>query len=174
MQLHISGLGGRGRGFLGLGAASAQVTQKIASSQLDPKIYANWTPIPTNDPGYSKTHGAYFWGYRPPMICHNLNGVRGLGAAGDPSCPNGYTDQPPFSVIVAPPVATSCPTPAPCPPCARTPTVVTTAPIVATAPDTHGKYGMNLGLLLAGGLVAGGGYYGYKKGWFKKLFKKHR
>ncbi len=140
----------------------------FSSADLPTELWSAWQQIPGEQrdkhPGYVPGVDCYVWGYRPEdvedPVLFGVRGVYGLGALPRPFKVCAFrVDQP----CPACPPAPACPTPAPCPTCPSP----TTAPVQAPV-----KYGVNIGLLVAGALTAGVGYYGYKKGWFKKLGKK--
>jgi hypothetical protein len=183
MQLQISGLG---------------MTAPVSSTAYSEAVLLKWVVVPDAQKsfhaGYNPAQNAYYAGYRPPGKCNYLRGVSGLRGVGDPNCGEGWMTIPTFAIIsqsppvvlkpvIAPtavkpsaatcPVCPVCPTVKSCPVCPACGTQ-TPAASADTGLAAHSKYGMNIGLLLAAGLTAGGGYYAWKKGWFKKLAKKRR
>jgi hypothetical protein len=174
-------LGGRG---LGGGLGFTPGWGVISSNELPADLWRPWTVIPDDQrgahPGYNNQTGCYEFGFRPPDLPDTpLFGLRGLrGGLGNlpqafwvfvnskkvpcPTCPPQLTCPtcpkcPTCAAPIPPPACSSCPAPTECPEC-RTP--------IAVAPA---KFGVNIGLLVAGVLTAGTGYYGYRKGWFKRL-----
>lgn len=134
------------------------------SSELPRELWGNWRAIGKDHPGYVAALDCYIWGYRPHDVPDSP--LFGVGAAmrrfGVGALPG------PFKICrhnmecLIPP---ACP-PAQCPPCSElTPEC---PPCVQTPAAAPAKFGVNIGLLVAGALTAGVGYYGYKKGWFKR------
>lgn len=149
---------------------------KLSSSELPRELWQGWTQINKDHPGYVAGLDCYIWGYRPPDVAESpLFGVgsvmRRFGVGGLGALPG------PFNVCtfnkecLFPPAA-NCPAPAPCPGCPPVPEcseLTPECPPCATMPTiAPTKYGVNVGLLVAGALTAGVGYYGYRKGWFRK------
>jgi hypothetical protein len=136
----------------------------FSSAEVPQELWSNWPIIPDNQkdthPGYQKGLDCYYWGFRPPdlpeAVLFGVRGTRGLGALPAP-----------FRICsFRSPDCPGCPAPPPCPePSELTPECPPCAVVPAVAPA---KYGVNIGLLVAAGLTAGVGYYGYKKGWFKR------
>lgn len=155
----------------------------FSSAELPQELWKSWTVIPDDQrathPGYQAGLDCYYWTFRPPdlpdAVLYGVRGVFGLGGSlpapfkvcafrmPQPACP---TCPAPTVCPKPPPCPTPapCPTAAPCPTCPSCPACDCPAP-VAIAPT---KYGVNVGLLVAAGLTAGVGIYGYKKGWFKR------
>lgn len=143
----------------------------FSSSELPRELWQHWEVVPDaqkgSHAGYFAGADCYFWGYRPPDVDVVLLGVHGTFGVG-----KGLGALPsPFKICVwrkgdkpcpAPKPCPTCPTPAPCPPTPDCPPCDVTPAVAPT------KYGVNVGLLVAAGLTAGVGYYGYKKGWFKR------
>lgn len=129
-------------------AKSFVTANALTSNKLDASIIASWTPTAPGQPGYDTARKCYQWGYKPKPIQ-----LIGLGALWSGEvfniCPPGTCPPP-----------TMCPPP---PPCARGPEGFGPA-----EEGTLGKYGVQIGVLAAVALTGGVGYYGYKKGWFKK------
>lgn len=140
----------------------------FSSQELPQEMWQNWVQIPNeqraNHPGYVPALDCYYWGFRPPdvdVVLLGVHGVFGLGGKGLGALPN------PFKVctIRKPdpncPSCPACPAPTTCPDCpaCNCPKPVQVAP---------SKFGVNIGLLLAAGATAGLGYYGYRKGWFRR------
>jgi hypothetical protein len=157
---------------LHLGAIALNKQGFIASSDIPASVLNRWIVVPpdqrNNHPGYNPSSKCYCWGYRPPKF-----DLMGLGAAEGSILPS-------FSICTSGCNARACPTcpapkpAAPCPAC-PTPTACPTCPVCGghgMGEDEEGflsKYGITPGMLIAGVLTAGVGYYGYKKGWFKRL-----
>lgn len=142
----------------------------LRSQWLPSELIMRWTVVPDNEmensPGFDRWARCYKWGFRPPSRWSSLDGTP-LEAPPAPFyiCASATTCPPP-------PECPACQAPVPCPPQQSCPTCPP-APSCPTCPQaiptTAGsKYGVNLGLLVAGVLTAGTGYYGYKKGWFGK------
>lgn len=135
------------------------------STNLPAQLIASWTPIPdaqrATHPGYNRATACYAWGYRPPekMVSLEDNGPANI-SAGIPT----------FLVCAGSYGGSSCPT---CPTATQVDVVTPTTPVAAGG-DEPGLFGVNVGLLVAAVATGGVGYYGYKKGWFKKLFKRKR
>lgn len=145
----------------------------FSSDELPPELWAGWTVVPDDQrgshPGYVPEMNCYGWTFRPPDVADTvLFGVRGLhGGLGGLPAPfrvcKWRLDQPCPPGAPCPP-APACPPSQPCPPAPSR--ECPTCPKAALAPV---KFGVNIGLLVAGVLTTGVGYYGYKKGWFKRL-----
>lgn len=135
----------------------------ISSNLIDGDLIASWKPakMDGSDGGYDTQRKCFAWGRRPADAV--LFGVHGLGAPWSGGgefriCPPG-----------------TCPTPPParpCPPCALPPSSPADGglvpPTIGYDDGVLGKYGVQIGLLAAAVLTGGVGYYGYKKGWFKR------
>lgn len=140
-------------------------------------IAGTFQSVGKDHPGYDPVCDCYCWGYKPEEVrIMGVSGVRGLqGLQGfGPLGPGWKVCHPLYSSSKRCPCAQSgsrapecptCPAPPPPPPC----------PDPSAGPAKPGgkespleKFGANAGLLVAGALTAGVGYYGYKKGWFKR------
>jgi len=139
--------------------AGVQVMQRfnhIPASGLTQKLIDTWDDQDPN--GYNAAADCYYWGHKPKPV--QVIGVHGgLHAVAQEwfwVCPVG-----------------TCPKPKKCKACPPPPPGMTQTPPSTpstTADDDSGKlFGVNIGLLVAGAMTAGVGYYGYKKGWFKGL-----
>lgn len=109
-------------------------------------------PVGRDGAGYDSTCDCYCWGYTPPGLV-----VHGLGASGALGnwriCTPGSTGYTRACQDCQPPAAAPA-----------------TPPPSLTTQQQQGAevWGISLGWLIAGAVVAGGGYYAYKKGVFKK------
>lgn len=166
-----------GNGMCGaMDAADLGLTSNTAGGYIG----STFQTIPKSHPGYDPVCDCYCWGYKPePVRIIGVNGVRGMqGLQGYGPLGKGWkvchplyssARRCPCSKDCPPAKAPDCPTcppPPPPPPCPALP-----PPVTATGPEEEGgpeKFGVNVGLLAAGVLTAGVGYYGYKKGWFKR------
>jgi len=142
----------------------------------DDSIAQTFQPIGRNHPGYDPVCDCYCWGYRPRPV--QLEGVprgavQGLGAIYATRwkvCQSsGYSSGRRCPCETECP---DCPPQQPCPPSARRPAV---APLAPAAPALPGvpqkpaeKFGVSAGLVAAAVVASAAGYYGYKKGWFKR------
>jgi hypothetical protein len=134
---------------------------------------ASWKVVGPDGKGYNSNCDCYCPGYRPEMRPPE---IVGLGAVPTNEAYSTYaTNDPlPFSFPVCvghhdiEDGCKDCPPPsADCPTCPKPPPAL--LPQQQSALD---EWGTNLGWLLAGAVIAGGGYYAYKKGVFKKGYWK--
>lgn len=140
----------------------------FSSQEIPKELWSRWEVVPNDQKakhrGYFPGLDCYYWGFRPPdeqVVLLGVHGTFGLG--------KGLGDLPsPFKICMHQRPDRTCSTPAPCPtpvPCPPTPDCPPCAAMPTVAPS---KYGVNVGLIVAASLTAGVGYYGYKKGWFKR------
>jgi len=169
--------------FLSIGRLGA-TSCKVVSSTTYPKATTDkWKTIGAgvDSPYYDATCGCWMPGYRPlqdltlfGITPKSGSDVYWVGKPWNVCVPQPTT--PTCPVCKACPVCPTCPPPPKCPVCATPTTAVSTpAPSSATstpAPTSAGSYGPTFGILLALAVVAGGGYYAYKKGAFGKGGKK--
>jgi hypothetical protein len=116
-------------------------------------MLSSFVPSGPGKRGYDPVCGCYCWGYKPEPIV-----IQGLGTLG------GLAEDLNYRICTARSEA-SCPACTPCtsdggecPPC------------ICSKPSGKlgGAYGVTLGWLVAGAAIAGGGYYAYKKGAFRR------
>ena len=174
-----NGLGGFDVYSDGKGGTCAAVDAADLGLFQNNSFVATFEPIDKNHPGYDPQCNCYCWGYRPkqdqliglPNGAFPNLGALGVTSGGWRVCNStGYSSRarcPCTNVPDCPtcPPRTPCPPQTPCPPPAAPcpPQIAMTEP--TQAPE---KFGVNVGLLVAAGLAGGVGWYGYKKGWFKK------
>jgi hypothetical protein len=137
------------------------------------EINAYWKVIGQNEPGYNRECDCYCPGYKPAPTPEPVIDGLGLPPAGSAyTYPHKTRDL--FRVCSLAPNTKSA---AGCRACAAQPQADTpqlAPPTFAQQGTTAGVWGTNLGWMLAGAVVAGGGYYAYKKGVFKKSYWKKR
>lgn len=146
-----------------------------------------WTQTGPGRTGYDARCGCYCPGFRPEDV--QLEGLRGTALYGVTtianhsvclfSCVSAAKCPPPVvcppKVVCPPQVAcppqVPCPQPEPCPVCSP-PIVAVEQPVDVGVKKDSGLFGPNVGMLAAGAIIGGVGYYGYKKGWFGKKKKR--
>ena len=172
----MRGLGNYDIWKVGGGFCGAMDASDLGLTQGGPggDIGATFQTVGKDHPGYDPVCDCYCWGYKPEPV--RIIGVKGLGAMG-PLGRGWKVCHPLYSSAQRCPCSQdcppqrecpTCPPPPPPPPCptAQPPVVQETGPGEEKGPLE--AYGVNLGLVAAGVLTAGVGYYGYKKGWFKR------
>jgi hypothetical protein len=156
----------------GSGACAAVNARDLGLTARD-SIAETFSPIRKNHPGYDPVCDCYCWGYKPePVQIMGLprgTHTGGLGAleAGWKVCNSqGYSSgsRCPCANTPQPRACPTCPPAPPPPPCPVAPPPVVMAP----APAEPQAFGVTVGLVAAAALTGGVGYYGYKKGWFKR------
>jgi hypothetical protein len=141
----------------------------VNSMTLNAEDIAIWREVGPDGVGYNADCDCYCFGFKPKWDPPELIG---LGRVAPPFSSSG-DEIPPFKVCAGSGYASDggckdCGAPAlDCPTCPKPPPAL--LPQQQSALD---EWGTNLGWLLAGAVIAGGGYYAYKKGVFKKGYWK--
>lgn len=134
-------------------------TDSVGIEAIDKRLDA-W-PIGQPGAGYDSACDCYCWGYRPrgtPLL--------GLGAA------DGFRQTWRICTPGSKAHQRACSN---CPTCPKPQMAPPPPPPPTPQQDTGvSAWGVNLGWMLAGVVVAGGGYYAYKKGVFKKTYWRKR
>lgn len=130
-------------------------------------IAATFQTINKSHPGYDPVCDCYCWGYKPPGVA--IMGLGALGPGWKVCNAQGYSSSERCPCTPADcPECPPCVPGAPCPPCPPSvPCPVAPPVVMAPAPEPE-EFGVNIGLLVAVVMAGGVGWYGYKKGWFKR------
>jgi len=146
--------------------ACAVVNSKTLNQDVIDQL---WVDVGPDGVGYNANCDCYCPGYRPKWEPVEILGLGVPPRGPSYSVVNGGRDA--FKVCTGYGYASdngckNCPPPADCPTCPKPP------PPALQQQGSAGEWGTNLGWLLAGAVLAGGGYYAYKKGVFKKSYWK--